>query len=106
MELETTLLVVIAWIIGAGSPGPATLAISATAMEHGRKAGIIIAALKFSDNDIFSRDMAWINYLMTSYRLTESDIQAYITAYYEAASEHLGVPAQMVIDWLGDLAVN
>ncbi|MEM7289985.1 MAG: LysE family translocator [Pseudomonadota bacterium] len=44
MELETTLLIVIAWIVGAGSPGPATLAISATAMEHGRKAGIVIAA--------------------------------------------------------------
>ena len=37
-------LIVLAWVIGAGSPGPATLAISATSMEHGRKAGITIAA--------------------------------------------------------------
>ena len=44
MGFETILLIVFAWVIGAGSPGPATLAISATAMEYGRKAGIIMAA--------------------------------------------------------------
>ena len=44
MDISTVLIVVLAWVIGAGSPGPATLAISATAMEHGRKAGVIIAS--------------------------------------------------------------
>jgi len=44
METGHLMLIVIAWIIGAGSPGPATLAISATAMEQGRKAGLIIAS--------------------------------------------------------------
>ena len=44
MELSTLSIVLLAWMIGAGSPGPATLAISATAMEHGRRAGIIIAS--------------------------------------------------------------
>ncbi|MEM8652698.1 MAG: LysE family transporter [Pseudomonadota bacterium] len=38
------LIILLAWIIGGGSPGPATLAISATAMTHGRKAGVVIAA--------------------------------------------------------------
>ncbi len=37
-------IILLAWIIGGGSPGPATLAISATAMTHGRKAGVVIAA--------------------------------------------------------------
>ncbi len=37
-------LILLAWVVGAGSPGPATLAISATAMEHGRRYGVIIAA--------------------------------------------------------------
>lgn len=37
-------IIVLAWVIGAGSPGPATLAISATSMEHGRQAGVTIAA--------------------------------------------------------------
>lgn len=44
MEIGFLLIVVMAWMIGAGSPGPATLAISATAMEHGRKAGVTIAS--------------------------------------------------------------
>ncbi|MEM7216556.1 MAG: LysE family translocator [Pseudomonadota bacterium] len=44
MELGSLIIILTAWIIGAGSPGPATLAISATAMEHGRKAGVIIAS--------------------------------------------------------------
>ena len=67
-------------------------------------AGIITAMLKFADSDILSHDMEWIHYLMTSYRLPESEIHDYIAAYHEGANVHLGEPAQMVIDWLGDLA--
>lgn len=44
MEFYELSIIVFAWVIGAGSPGPATLAISATSMEHGRKAGVTIAA--------------------------------------------------------------
>jgi len=44
METTTLLIIVFAWIVGAGSPGPATLAISATAMQHGRKAGLQISS--------------------------------------------------------------
>ena len=44
MEFYEISIIVLAWVIGAGSPGPATLAISATAMEHGRQSGVTIAA--------------------------------------------------------------
>ena len=41
MEL---VLLVIAWMIGGGSPGPATLAIAGTAMQRGRTAGLAVAS--------------------------------------------------------------
>jgi len=44
MTYADLLIVITAWIIGAGSPGPATLAISATAVQHGRKAGLTISS--------------------------------------------------------------
>lgn len=44
MEFYELIIIVFAWVIGTGSPGPATLAISATAMDHGRKAGLTIAS--------------------------------------------------------------
>ncbi len=36
-------LILLGWAIGGGSPGPATLAISSTSMEHGRRDGVLIA---------------------------------------------------------------
>ncbi|MEO0329883.1 MAG: LysE family transporter [Pseudomonadota bacterium] len=44
MDYGFLMLVLLAWVIGGGSPGPATLAISATAMEHGRRSGLLIAS--------------------------------------------------------------
>ncbi len=38
-----TFLIVVAWMVAGGSPGPATLAISGTSMEQGRKPGLTIA---------------------------------------------------------------
>lgn len=38
------LILLTAWIVAAGSPGPATLAIAGTAMRQGRVAGIAVAA--------------------------------------------------------------
>ena len=38
------ILVLIAWAIGGGSPGPATLAIAGTSMNRGRGAGLAVAA--------------------------------------------------------------
>lgn len=40
----STLLILVGWALAGGSPGPATLAISGTAMSQGRKAGLVIAA--------------------------------------------------------------
>ncbi|WP_373636773.1 LysE family translocator [Yoonia sp. BS5-3] len=36
-------LLVVAWMVGGGSPGPATLAIAGTAMQRGRPAGLAVA---------------------------------------------------------------
>ncbi len=36
-------LLLIAWMVGGGSPGPATLAIAGTAMRRGRAAGLAVA---------------------------------------------------------------
>jgi len=36
-------LLLLGWALGGGSPGPATLAISSTSMEYGRRAGVLIA---------------------------------------------------------------
>jgi len=44
MTIYDLLILLLAWVIGAGSPGPATLAISATAMQYGRKAGLTISS--------------------------------------------------------------
>lgn len=41
MEL---LILLTAWVVAAGSPGPATLAIAGTAMQQGRAAGVAVAA--------------------------------------------------------------
>ena len=69
-------------------------------------AGIISAALKFGDSELLSRDMKWIHYLMTSYRLSETEAQDYIAAYSQAARVHLGDSTQMIVDWLGELSSN
>lgn len=44
MEMTTLILIVLAWLVAAGSPGPATLAILATSMNLGRPAGLVIAS--------------------------------------------------------------
>ena len=67
-------------------------------------AGIINAALKFGDSSILSNDIAWIHYLMTSYRLSKEEVQEYVDAYYQAARVHLGGSTQIIVDWLGELA--
>lgn len=41
MEL---VILVVAWMVGGGSPGPATLAIAGTAMRRGRAAGLAVAS--------------------------------------------------------------
>lgn len=69
-------------------------------------AGIIRAALIFGGSDILKPDMQWLHYLMTSYRLSKSEAQEYIDAYFRAASVHLGETAQMIVNWLAELSSN
>lgn len=38
------IFILLAWMVAGGSPGPATLAISGTSMQHGRKSGLIMAS--------------------------------------------------------------
>ena len=44
MSTAPLLIVLIGWAIAAGSPGPATLAISGTSMSAGRRDGLILAS--------------------------------------------------------------
>jgi methanogenic corrinoid protein MtbC1 len=67
-------------------------------------AGIISAALRFGDSSILNKDMAWIQYLMTSYRISKEEVQEYIDAYYQAAKVHLGESTKMIVEWLEELA--
>ena len=67
-------------------------------------AGIITAALIFGESDILSPEMDWAHYFSNSYRLSETEAQAYLDTYYEAAQDHLGDAAQMVAGWLHDLS--
>jgi methanogenic corrinoid protein MtbC1 len=69
-------------------------------------AGIITSALIFEEGAILSQDMAWPLYLSNSYDISETEAQAYLTTYYQAARDHLGGTAQMVVDWLQDLSTN
>lgn len=44
MESYHFAMILLGWLLAAATPGPATLAISSTAMAHGRKAGLSIAS--------------------------------------------------------------
>lgn len=44
MPVAEFVLILLAWAIGGGSPGPATLAIAGTSMNRGRRAGVAVAA--------------------------------------------------------------
>ncbi len=44
MDIYHLAMILFGWFLAGASPGPATLAISSTAMEHGRRAGLTIAS--------------------------------------------------------------
>ena len=46
--------------------------------------------IRFGVDDILSRDMAWHQHLVKSYRISEENAQAYLSAYQKAANTHLG----------------
>jgi len=51
-------LILLGWAIGGGSPGPATLAISSTSMEYGRRNGLLLALGVISGLQIIEISMA------------------------------------------------
>ena len=69
-------------------------------------AGIIMAALRFGVDEILSRKMAWHEHLVKSYRISEEEAQAYLSAYQKAAKTDLGGAGQMVADSLAKMSVD
>ena len=69
-------------------------------------AGIITAALRFGVDEILGRQMAWHQHLANSYRISDEEAQAYLSAYQKAANTHLGGAGQMVADSLAKMPVD
>ena len=69
-------------------------------------AGVIMAALRFGVDDILSPDMSWNQHLVNSYRVSEEDAQAYLSAYHQAAKTHFFGAGMVVADLLSEIAVN
>ncbi len=69
-------------------------------------AGIITAALRFGVDEILGRKMAWHQHLANSYRISDEEAFAYLSAYQKAANTHLGVAGQMVADSLAKMPVD
>lgn len=83
-----------------------TLASSGMSHTLLRKANInfsrdIIAALTLGNIDYLGVDLHWIQGLLTNhYQLPDMMVTRYLTAYLEAAEQHLQHHAAMLIDWL------
>lgn len=65
----------------------------------------IIAALTFGDMNLLSTNMEWVKGLLVNYhyRMPEEGMQAYMNAYYEAATTYLDERGEPVINWLEDV---
>ncbi len=74
-------------------------------MNH-ELAGIITAALIFGDEDILGRELAWDDYLMKNYTLSEAEAHEYLATYAQAAEIHLDGPAQVIADRLFNLSAE
>ena len=63
----------------------------------------IEASLQLGDVNLLANDMAWLEYLLMSYRLSTTWIEEYVMVYHQAAKIHLGEPAGAIVDWLANL---
>ena len=61
------------------------------------------AALKLGDVGLLQSDIAWLEHLLMSYRLSRAAIIDYFLAYYQASRIHLGESAHIVADWLAHI---
>lgn len=76
-------------------------------MEINREmAQTIIAALKLGSMELLGNDMAYIEHLLVSYRLSREQLRDYLLAYYQAAKIHLGEPAGCIVDWLAQIVAS
>jgi hypothetical protein len=66
----------------------------------------IIAALKLGSMELLGNDMAYIEHLLVSYRLSSEQSRDYLLAYYQAAKIHLGEPAGAIVEWLAQIVAN
>ena len=64
---------------------------------------IIDAALNLGDMTILETDIAWIEYLLTSYRPPRQFVIDYLQAYHQGIRIHLGESAPMILDWFSQL---
>lgn len=53
-----------------------------------------------------SSDMAYLEYLLVSYRPSPERLHDYLLTYYQAAKIHLDEPAAVVVDWLAQLVAS
>ena len=69
-------------------------------------AGIISATLRFGVDEILSRKMAWGQHLVNSYRISEEDARAYLSAYHQAAKTHLDGAGKIVAEMFEEIAAE
>jgi DNA-binding transcriptional MerR regulator len=66
----------------------------------------IIAALKLGSIELLGNDIAYIEHMLVSYRLSSELLNDYLLAYYQAAKIHLGEPAAAIVDWLAQIVAS
>lgn len=66
----------------------------------------IYAALTFGDIEFLSAEIAWAEKLLLNYSMPVAAMRQYLQAYHMAAQEHLHGPAELVVDWLAEVAKN
>lgn len=66
----------------------------------------IYAALTFGDIEFLSAEIAWAEKLLLNYSMPIDAMRHYLQGYHQAAQEHLTGPAEIVVDWLAEVAQN
>ncbi|MCA9954251.1 MAG: MerR family transcriptional regulator [Ardenticatenaceae bacterium] len=66
----------------------------------------IYAALTFGDIEFLSAEIAWAEKLLLNYSMPVEAMRQYLQAYHQAAQENLTGPAEIVVDWLAEVAQN
>lgn len=62
------------------------------------------AALQLGDITLLGTKFPWAAHLFAGYRISEAMIIGFILSYHQAAKVHLGESAEMIVQWLAELA--